>query len=115
MSEPSGVNDFGVLVNYITEIVANFGSSTAEVNIAMGDDQRYRFGISLSYSYGGFGYAPASDAERYATYAQAMDAGLRALLDGWHTPFASDPASVHEELRQLREQVAARLQQPSLF
>jgi hypothetical protein len=113
--QPSAVNDCGVLVDYITETVATAGRSTAEVRIAMGDDRRYRFGVSLSYSYGGFGFAPGADDESFATYTQARDAGLHALLKRWHTPFANDPASVHEELRTLREQLLARLQQPSLF
>jgi hypothetical protein len=113
--QPSSVNDAGVLVDYVTETIATAGYSAAEVKIAMGDDQRYRVGVSLSYSYGGFGWAPAADAESYATYAQALDAGLQVLLRRWHTPFASDPASVHEELKLLREQVLARLQQPTLF
>ena len=112
---PSALNDRGILTDYITETVATVGYSTAEVNIALGDDQRYRFGVSLSYSYGGFGFAPAADAEPYATYAEARDAGMQALLKHWHTPFASDPASVHEELRMLREQVLVRLRQPTLF
>jgi hypothetical protein len=112
--QPSAMN-CGVLTDYTTESVATIGHSTAEVNIALGDGQRYRFGVSLSYSYGGFGFAPAADAESYSTYAQALDAGLQALLKHWHTPFRGDPASVHQELRMLREQVLARLRQPSLF
>jgi hypothetical protein len=113
--QPSAINNAGVLVDYVTETIATAGYSTAAVKIAMADDQTYRFGVSLSYSYGGFGFAPAADAKPYATYAQALDAGLQALLRHWHTPFAGDPANVHEELRLLREQVVARLQQPTLF
>jgi hypothetical protein len=113
--QPSATNDAGVLVGYITETVAKHRHSVAEVRIAMGNDQRYRFGISLSYSYGGFGFAPSADAESHASYAQALDAGLQSLLKHWHTPFRSDPASVHEELTQLREQILARLRQPTLF
>jgi hypothetical protein len=40
---------------------------------------------------------------------------MQALLKHWHTPFACDPASVHDKLRMLREQVLARLRQPTLF
>ena len=112
---PSSVNCYGVLTDYVTEIVASFGRSTAEVRIAMAAEGDYRFGISLSYSYGGIGSAPSTDDEAFATYAQALDGGIAMLLRRWHTPLPSDPASVHEELRILREQLLARQRQPSLF
>jgi len=112
---PSPVNESGVLTECAQETVASHGHSSAKVRIALCADQRFRKSVSLMYSYGGFSFPISIESESFATYAQALDAGLQELLKHWHTPFASDPTSVHEELRQMREQVLARIRQPSLF
>ena len=114
-AQPSHVNECGVLTQYTAEVVASLGRSYAAVNIAMDADRRYRVGVSMTYSYGGFGSAPSMDGESFETSAEALDAGIALLLRRWHTPFPSDPASVQEELRLLREQVLARERQPSLI
>jgi hypothetical protein len=113
--QPSSVNDCGVLIDYAVEIIAEHGRSNAVVEIAMDADHRYRIGVSMSYSYGGFGWAPSMSGHSFETYADALNAGIHVLLKHWHRPFPSDPASVHAELHQLHEQVLARRRQPSLF
>lgn len=113
--QPSSVNDCGVLIDYVVETVAELNRSRAVVEIAMDADHRYHMGVHMIYSYGGFGWAPSMTGEPFATYSQALTAGIDVLLKHWHKPFPSDPASVHAELHELHEQVLARQRQPSLF
>jgi hypothetical protein len=40
---------------------------------------------------------------------------MEALLRRWPKPFPTDPSSVHDELRLMREQIESQLRQPSLF
>jgi hypothetical protein len=108
-------NQNGVLETGRREVVATYGRFYAAVELALCEDGLYRFSVELFYSYGGF-CGPISDtAEGYATEGAARTAALEELLRKWHRPFPSDPASVHEELRVLREQVEGQLCQPSLF
>ena len=113
--ELSKPNQNGVLETGRREVVATYGRSYAAVELALCEDGLYRFSVELFYSYGGFCGPICHTAEGFATAAAARTAGLEKLLRKWHRPFASDPASVHEELRILREQVEGQLRQPSLF
>jgi len=113
--QPSFINDCGVLTDYLVETIAECGRSKAVVEIAMDADHRFRMGVSMTYSYSGFGWAPCMDGEAFATFAEALDAGIGLLVKHWHKPFPGDPASVHVELRELLDQVLARRRQPSLF
>lgn len=113
--EISKPNENGVLETGRREVVATYGRFYAAVEFARCEDGLYRFGIELHYSYGGFGTPIFDTAEGFATEAAARTAALEELLRKWHQPFPSDPASVHEELRILREQVERQLSQPSLF
>lgn len=113
--EPSTKNEYGVYARTIVEVVAQHGRSNAEIRFAYCDDGQYRFALSVHYSYGGFG-APVTDANgAWPSLSAARTAGLEALLAKWPKAFTSDPASVHQELRLMREQVASQLSQPTLF
>jgi len=105
----------GVLAPSHTEIVARQGRSYAAINLALAEDGRYRYAVSLSYSYGGFGGPICDDDEGYADVRSAKEAALAELLRRWHQPYPSDPQSVHDELRLMREQIERQLRQPTLF
>jgi hypothetical protein len=108
-------NDCGVLEPGYHEIVASLGRTYAAVNIALREDGRFAYGLEMNYSHGGFAFPITADGESFSTKDAAREAGLGELLRRWHQPFASEPTSVHDELRDLREQVESHLRQPSLF
>jgi hypothetical protein len=113
--EVSKPNQIGVLDTGRREVVATCGRFYAAVNFALSEDGHYRYSVELFYSYGGFCGPIFDTAEGFATEAEARTAALEELLRKWHRPFPSEPASVHEELRILRDQVQGQLSQPSLF
>lgn len=108
-------NECGVLEPGHREIVASRGRAYAAVNIALREDGRFGYGLELNYSHGGFTFPICIDGESFPTIDAARTAALDELLRRWHKPFASEAASVHDELRDLREQVESHLRQPSLF
>lgn len=109
-------NQYGAMKADYEETVARHGDRFfARVNVALCEDGLYRFSTSMMYSYGGFGGPVFSDCPGFATIAAAIDAGLEDLLRCWHKPFPSEPQSVHDELNDMRQQIEARLRQPSLF
>jgi hypothetical protein len=108
-------NAHGVLDEGRREIVARPGRAYAAVNVAWCDDGLYRSSVELHYSYGGFSGPIVEGDPGYPTFDAAKTAGLEELLRRWHKPFSSDPQSVREELRILREQIESRLRQPCLF
>jgi hypothetical protein len=113
--EISTPDENGVLDSNAEEIVARHGRSYATVNIALCEDRLYRQSVSLTYSYGGFGGPICVEAHGYASFADARTAGMDELLRRWHTPFPSDPNSVHEELADMRQQIVSQLQQPKFL
>jgi hypothetical protein len=113
--EISKPNRHGVLEVGHREIVASHGRSYAAVKVALCVDGQYRFGVQLTYSYGGFSGPISSNDEGYSTLAAARHAALEELLRCWHDPFPSEPATVHAELRAMRKQIENRLRQPSLL
>ena len=108
-------NEHGVLEPSHREVVASRGRAYAAVNIALREDGRFSYGQEMSYSHGGFAFPICMGGESFPTMDAARTAALDKLLRRWHKPFPSEPASVHEELRDLREQVESHLRQPSLF
>lgn len=108
-------NEHGVLIEGHREIVAQRGRSHATIRIALCEDGRFRYGLDMMYSYGGFSFPIRIDDDSYESLASARDAAIEALLNRFPQAFHSEPASVHAELSDLREQVTARLRQPSLF
>lgn len=108
-------NEHGVLEPGHREIVASRGRAHAAVSIALREDGGFAYGLEMHYRHGGFSIPICIDRESFPTQEAARTAALGELLRRWHKPFASEPASVHEELRDLREQVESHLRQPSLF
>ena len=108
-------NENGVLEEGRREIVARHGRACAVVNIARCEDGRYRHGMEMWYSHGGFSSPISAHSEGFATIGEARRAGLEDLLRQWHEAWPSEPKSVHDELRVMREQIEAQLCQPSLF
>lgn len=114
--EISQPNEHGVLKAGHREIVARHGDRYyAAVNVALCEDGLYRQSTSMMYSYGGFTGPVSLDSPGFTTVTAAIDAGLEDLLQRWHKPFPTEPDSVHNELNDMRQQVEARLKQPSLF
>lgn len=108
-------NDCGVYLDYYTHTVAAVGRSHAKVMVARCDDGRFRFAIDFQYSYGGFSGPVTDHGEGHATPEQAKEAAIERLLARWPEAWASEPESVHRELRLLREEVEALQQQPLLL
>lgn len=108
-------NENGVLSKGYQEFVAQKNRSYAAICIALCSDGLYRMSVELSYSQGGFSGPICCDDNGYASLDAARTAGLHELLKRWRNPLLSDPQNVHDELCAMREQVEARLQQPSLF
>ena len=113
--EPSVPNEHGVLETGCREVVASRCRAYAAIKIALREDGRYSFGLDMSYSYGGFSFPVTESGESFATKQAARTAALNQLLRHCHTPFPSEPQSVHDELRDLRDQVESHIRQPSLF
>jgi hypothetical protein len=113
--EISEANENGVYEDSHREIVAQYGRWFAAVDFAFCEDSLYRYGVSLAYSYGGFGGPIFASALGFASLSDARAHALEELLRRWHKPFPSEPRSVHDELRILREQIERALQQPSFL
>lgn len=113
--EVSTPNANGVLSEGLHDVVARRNRAYAAVNIALCEDGLYRCSVEMQYSYGGFSGPISIDSAGHQTIDAARMAGLDELLRRWHTPFPSDPQSVHAELADLRAQVESRRVQTSLF
>lgn len=113
--EISKPNENGVLEAACRETVAVRGRSHAAVEFALAEDGLFRYSLHVMYSYGGFGGPIWFDQTGYSTLATARTAALQELLRKWPRAWESEPTSVHEELRELREQIESQLRQPSLF
>lgn len=108
-------NPHGVLPEGHHEIIAQRGRSHATIRIALCEDGRFRYGLDMMYSYGGFSFPITIDGESFDSLAATRHAAIETLLHRFPKAFHSEPASVHAELRDLHEQVIAHLRQPSLF
>lgn len=114
--EISKPNEWGAMRAGHKKIVARHGGRCyAAVNIALCEDGLYRQSTSMMYSYGGRSSPVFVGTPGFTTITEAIDAGLDELLRRWPTPFPSEPQSVHDELHDMRQQIEARLKQPSLF
>jgi hypothetical protein len=113
---PAAPNENGVYPDQHEEVLAQSGRSNAAVQLCHCDDGLYRCSTSMHYSYGGFSGPIFVDDEGFPTYRAALDAGTQRLLDSmsrFHRE--SLPQSVRAELDDLKNQIAGRIIQPSLF
>jgi hypothetical protein len=108
-------NEWGAMKAGHEDIVARHGRWFARVNVALCEDGLYRQSTSMLYSYGGHCGPVFMSTPGFTNVAAAIDAGLKELLRCWPTPFPSEPERVHDELCNMRQQIEARLKQPSLF
>ena len=69
----------------------------------------------MAYSYGVFCGSIFDAGEGFSTVSAAKEAGTNELLRRGPKARASEPQSVHDELRELRGKIAMKLRQPSLF
>ncbi len=108
-------NENGVYEPEKVEQLARRGRAVASVKVAQCLDGLYRFALDMHYSYGGF-CSPITDRGAGHSSAQAaIDAGTEQLLRRFPKPWASEPQSVHDELRDLKAMIEDRHRQPSLF
>jgi hypothetical protein len=108
-------NEHGVYEAEATEVLARRGRSYAAINLCQCDDGLYRYSLDVSYSYGGF-CGPISDsAEGFDTFNRAKEAAIHALLRRFPKAWASEPQSVHDELRDMKAAVEAKVREPTLF
>jgi len=108
-------NENGVLSEGCRETLARRGRAHASITIALCEGGQFRYGLDMLYSHGGFGFPIGINDEAFHSLASARNAAIEAMLRRFPRPFPSEPASVHEELRELREQLESHLRQPSLF
>lgn len=113
--QPTSPNAHGILDAGGREVVATRGRAYAAVSIALCEDGLYRCGVEMHYSHGAFSFPITIEGPGYATIDAARTAALERLLRSWHKPFPSDPESVRAELSEMRQQIEARLRQPTLF
>jgi len=109
-------NPYGVFMQGVREVVARHRDAEAVVTIAETPSGLFAYGVNLrSYNFG-FGYASSVWSQAFASSSEAMQAGIREILEELEQAHP-DGKSAEEELRRLRKQLEARLkpQQRSLF
>ncbi|MCC7390173.1 MAG: hypothetical protein IT431_15550 [Phycisphaerales bacterium] len=113
--QPSKPNEHGVLEAGRREVVACHGRAYVAIKLALCDDGMYRFGVEMMYTSGGLFSPIIINDPGYPTPDAARKAAMDGLLRSWHSPFPSDPECTRRELAEMRREIAALLQQPSLF
>jgi hypothetical protein len=108
-------NEHGVYEAEIVEELARRDRSHATVEICQCEDGLYRYALDMAYSNGGFCSPITGHGEGYASPAAAKDAAVQRLLQRFPKTWASEPQSVHDELRELKTQIEDKLRQPTLF
>jgi hypothetical protein len=108
-------NENGVYEPEAIEELARRGRAHASIELCQCEDGLYRYALDMAYSYGGFGGPILAKAKGFDSCAAAKEAAKQEMLRHFPKAWASDPASVHDELRELRAMIEARCRQPSLF
>lgn len=108
-------NEHGVLPECRRDTLALRGRSHGTITIALCEDGLFRYGLDMMHSHGGFTSPISIHGEAFDAEAAAKAAATEELLRRWPRPFPSEPASLHDELADLREQIESRVRQPSLF
>ena len=113
-----GVNENamnGVYDAETTEELARCGWSYVAIDLCQCEDGRYRYALDMQYSHGGFCGPISAGGESYTSPREAVEAATRELLRRFPKAWASEPQSVHDELRELKAQIEQRFSQPTLF
>lgn len=108
-------NENGVYKPDSVEEIARCGRSYAAVRICRCNDGLFRYSLDLMYSYGGFSGPITRENEGFTTFSAAKDAGMLEMLKRFPVAWASEPQSVHNELREVKTQIERNFSQPSLF
>ena len=108
-------NEHGVYEAETVEELARRGRAYASVELCQCEDGLYRYALDMEYSYGGFCGPIFANDTGFASQNAAKEAATQELLRRFPKPWASEPQSVHDELRELRAMIEARFRQPSLF
>jgi hypothetical protein len=103
-------NERGCYGAETTEELARCGRSYAAVKFCQCDDGRYRYALDMQYSYGGFCGPIFASGKGYTSSRAATDAAMRELLRRFPKTWASEPQSVHDELRELKAQIETAFQ-----
>jgi len=113
--QPARPNENGVLEAGCREVVARHGRADAAITIALCEDGLWRYGVDMRYAHGGFSIPIFIHAQGCSTPTAARMAALERILKAWHSPLPSDPETVRDQLAEMRQQIEARMRQPSLF
>jgi hypothetical protein len=108
-------NEHGVYEPDSIEELARRARSYAAVRLCQCEDGRYRYALDMAYSYGGFCSPITAAGEGFGTCSAAREAGTQELLRRFPKAWASEPQSVHDELREMKSQIEQHIRQPSLF
>ena len=108
-------NEHGVCEADVTEELARRGRAYASIKLCQCEDGLYRYALDMAYSYGGFCSPIFAKDIGFDSPNAAKETATQELLRRFPKPWASDPQSVHDELRELRAMIETRFRQPSLF
>ena len=108
-------NENGVYEAETTEELARRGRAYASVDLCQCEDGLYRYALDMAYSHGGFCGPIFAGAIGFDSCSAAKEAATQELLRHFPKAWASDPHSVHDELRELRAMIEGKFRQPSLF
>jgi hypothetical protein len=108
-------NENGVYQPETIEELARRGRAHATIELCHCEDGLYRYALDMAYGQGGFTGPIFAKAKGFETFNAAKEAATEEMLRHFPKAWASDPASVHDELRELRTMIEARCHQPSLF
>jgi hypothetical protein len=108
-------NEHGVYEAETVEELARRGRAYASVELCQCEDGLYRYALDMMSSCRGFCGPISVKAKGFATESAAKEAATQELLRRFPKAWASDPPSVHDELRELKAMIEARFRQPSLF
>jgi hypothetical protein len=108
-------NEHGVCEAETVEELARRGRAYASIELRQCEDGLYRYALDMAYSYGGFCGPIFAKATGFASQSAAKEAATQELLRRFPKPWASEPQSVHDELRELRAMIEAKHREPSLF
>lgn len=111
------LNELGFYPDEHGEDVARVGRAFASVAYCQcAEDGLFRYALTLQYSYGGATGPIFASYPGFETMAAAREAALTALLNKLAAMAGNgDPESAQREVRGLREQIATKFRQPSLF
>jgi len=108
-------NENGVYEAETVTELARRGHAHASVRLCQCEDGLYRYALDMAYSHGGFCGPIFDGTPGFDSSGAASEAATREMLQHFPKAWASDPQSVHDELRELRAMIEGKSRQLSLF